>query len=182
MMNCNQFSQAQSRRDFLAKFSYGIGAMALGQMLSPRAEAAMAASIPHFAPKAKRVIFLFQSGGPSHLDLFDYKPGLTDQFDKDLPDSVRQGQRITGMVSGQARLAIAAIASTSSANAARAGTGSAICCRTRRRSRDDICVIRSMHTEAINHDPAITFLQTGSQLPGRPSMGAWIDYGLGSRE
>ena len=179
MMNCNQFSQAQSRRDFLAKFSYGIGAMALGQMLSPQAEAAMVSSIPNFAPKAKRVIFLFQSGGPSHLDLLDYKPGLADQFDKDLPDSVRQGQRITGMVSGQARLAVQPSRYKFNQCGESGRWMSELLPHTQKIS-DDICVIHSMNTEAINHDPAITFMQSGSQLPGRPSMGAWIDYGLGS--
>ncbi len=179
MMNCNQYSGAESRRDFLAKFSYGIGAMALGDLLSPRVEAAAAASLPHFAPTAKRVIFLFQSGGPSHLDLLDYKPGLKEQFDKDLPDSVRQGQRITGMVSGQARLAIQPSRYQFSQCGASGRWMSELLPHTQKIS-DDICVIHSMNTEAINHDPAITFIQSGSQLPGRPSIGAWVDYGLGS--
>jgi hypothetical protein len=176
MMNCNHYSGAESRRDFLAKFSYGIGAMALGDLLSPRADAA---ALPHFAPTAKRVIFLFQSGGPSHLDLLDYKPGLKAQFDKDLPDSVRQGQRITGMVSGQARLAIQPSRYQFSQCGASGRWMSELLPHTQKIS-DDICVIRSMNTEAINHDPAITFIQSGSQLPGRPSIGAWVDYGLGS--
>jgi hypothetical protein len=179
MMNCNHYSGAESRRDFLAKFSYGIGAMALGDLLSPRVEAAVAAGLPHFAPAAKRVIFLFQSGGPSHLDLLDYKPGLKEQFDKDLPDSVRQGQRITGMVSGQARLAIQPSRYQFSQCGASARWMSELLPYTQKIS-DDICVIHSMNTEAINHDPAITFIQSGSQLPGRPSIGAWVDYGLGS--
>jgi len=178
-MNCNQFSEAQSRRDFLAKFSYGIGAMALGQLLSPRAEASVISSIPHFAPTAKRVIFLFQSGGPSHLDLLDYKPGLVDQFDKDLPDSIRQGQRITGMVSGQARLPVQPTRFKFNQCGQNGRWMSELLPYTQKIS-DDICVIHSMNTEAINHDPAITFMQSGSQLPGRPSMGAWVDYGLGS--
>ena len=179
MMNCNRYSGAESRRDFLAKFSYGIGAMALGDLLSPRVEAAVAAGLPHFAPAAKRVIFLFQSGGPSHLDLLDYKPGLKEQFDKDLPDSVRQGQRITGMVSGQARLAIQPSRYQFSQCGASGRWMSELLPHTQKIS-DDICVIHSMNTEAINHDPAITFIQSGSQLPGRPSIGAWVDYGLGS--
>ena len=178
-MDCSQFSHAQSRRDFLAKFSYGIGAMALGQLLSPRAEAPVIDSIPHFAPTAKRVIFLFQSGGPSHLDLLDHKPGLVDQFDKDLPDSVRQGQRITGMVSGQARLPVQPTRFKFNQCGQNGRWMSELLPYTQKIT-DDICVIRSMHTEAINHDPAITFMQSGSQLPGRPSMGAWVDYGLGS--
>jgi hypothetical protein len=179
MMNCNQYSGAESRRDFLAKFSYGIGAMALGDLLSPRVEAAALPGLPHFAPTAKRVIFLFQSGGPSHLDLLDYKPGLKEQFDKDLPDSVRQGQRITGMVSGQARLAIQPSRYQFSQCGASGRWMSELLPHTQKIS-DDICVIHSMNTEAINHDPAITFIQSGSQLPGRPSIGAWVDYGLGS--
>lgn len=179
MMNCNHFSQFQSRREFLAKFSYGIGAMALGQMLSPRAEAAMVSSIPHFAPKAKRVIFLFQSGGPSHLDLLDYKPALKDYFDKDLPDSIRQGQRVTGMVSGQGRLPVQPSRFKFDQCGENGQWMSELLPYTQK-IIDDICVIRSMHTEAINHDPAITFMQSGSQLPGRPSIGAWVDYGLGS--
>ena len=179
MRNCNQYSGAESRRDFLAKFSYGIGAMALGDLLSPRVEAAALSRLPHFAPTAKRVIFLFQSGGPSHLDLLDYKPGLKELFDKDLPDSVRQGQRITGMVSGQARLAIQPSRYQFNQCGSNGRWMSELLPHTQKIS-DDICVIHSMNTEAINHDPAITFIQSGSQLPGRPSIGAWVDYGLGS--
>jgi hypothetical protein len=134
--------------------------------------------LPHFAPKAKRVICLFQSGGPSHLDLFDDKPVLREQFDKDLPDSIRQGQRITGMVAGQARLAIQPSKFAFQPGGQSGAMISDLMPHTRGIA-DEICIIRSMHTEAINHDPAITFFQTGSQLPGRPSMGAWMDYGLG---
>ena len=179
MMNCNHFAGARSRRDFLAKFSYGIGAMALGQLLGPRAEAAALEGLPHFAPTAKRVIFLFQAGGPSHLDLLDYKPELGAQFDKDLPDSIRQGQRITGMVSGQARLPIQPSRYKFSQCGASGRWLSELLPHTQKIS-DELCMIHSMNTEAINHDPAITFMQSGSQLPGRPSMGAWVDYGLGS--
>ena len=190
-MDCNNFGFAQSRRDFLKKFSYGIGAMALGHLLVPAAKAAELASasastaagglpgFPNFAPTAKRVIFLFQAGGPSHLDLLDYKPGLKDLFNKDLPDSVRQGQRITGMVSGQARLAIQPTRYKFN-QCGKSGLWLSELLPHTQKISDDICVINSMNTEAINHDPAITFVQTGSQLPGRPSMGAWVDYGLGS--
>ena len=135
--------------------------------------------LPHFAPTAKRVIFLFQAGGPSHLDLLDYKPGLKEYFDNDLPDSVRQGQRITGMVSGQARLPVQPTRYSFKQCGQNGRWISDLLPYTQQIS-DDICVIRSVNTEAINHDPAITFLQTGSQLPGRPSVGSWIDYGLGS--
>ena len=181
-MDCQHFSRATNRRDFLARFGFGVGAMALGHLLTGRANAVAAmpmSHLPHFAPKAKRVIFLFQSGGPSHLDLFDHKPGLKEFFDKDLPDSIRQGQRITGMVSGQARLPV----QPSRYKFQQCGESgrwlSELLPHTQKIS-DELCVIRSMNTEAINHDPAITFLQSGSQLPGRPSMGAWVDYGLGS--
>jgi hypothetical protein len=181
-MSCNHYARAGTRRDFLKQFGYGVGAMALSHLLSNRAVAAQTgglSGIPHFKPTAKRVIFLFQSGGPSHLDLFDYKPGLGPQFDKDLPDSVRQGQRVSGMVSGQARLPIQPSRYTFKQCGKNGRWISDLLPYTQRIS-DDICVIRSMHTEAINHDPAITFMQTGSQQPGRPSMGAWVDYGLGN--
>jgi uncharacterized protein (DUF1501 family) len=135
--------------------------------------------LPHFAPRARRVICLFQSGGPSHLDLFDPKPGLKDRFDEDLPDSVRRGQRITGMVSGQARLPVQPSRYGFRA-CGRSGIQLSELLPHLGGVADQICLVRSMHTEAINHDPAITFLQTGSQLPGRPSLGAWLDYGLGS--
>src|SRR5438876_7316409 len=104
-MDCQQFSRATTRRDFLARFGFGVGAMALGHLFGSRAAAAQP-GLPHFAPKAKRVICLFQSGGPSHLDLFDDKPVLRARFNEDLPDSIRRGQRITGMVASQARLAV----------------------------------------------------------------------------
>ena len=181
-MDCQHFSRATNRRDFLARFGFGVGAMALGHLLTGRATAAAPpplSRLPHFAPKAKRVIFLFQSGGPSHLDLFDYKPGLKDYFDKDLPDSIRQGQRITGMVSGQARLPVQPTRYKFQQCGESGRWLSELLPHTQKIS-DELCVIRSMNTEAINHDPAITFLQSGSQLPGRPSMGAWVDYGLGS--
>jgi hypothetical protein len=185
-MSCHQYESAFTRRDFLAKTGLGIGAAALAQMLgseakadSPSAEAAAAAlRFPNFAPKAKRVICLFQSGGPSHLDLLDYKPVLSQRFNEDLPDSVRQGQRITGMVASQARLAL----QPSRYSFKQSGPGGAWISDLLPHTQaiaGDICVVNSMFTEAINHDPAITFFQTGSQQPGRPSMGSWIDYGLG---
>jgi hypothetical protein len=134
--------------------------------------------LPHFPAKAKRVICLFQSGGPSHLDLLDEKPLLRDRFNEDLPDSVRRGQRITGMVASQARLAVQP-SMFAFKPGGRCGTMISDLLPHTREIADELCVIRSMHTEAINHDPAITFFQSGSQLPGRPSIGAWIDYGLG---
>lgn len=177
-MHCQQFTSFHSRRDFFARAGLGVGTAALAHLLAPTSLSA-ASGLPNFAPKAKRVICLFQSGGPSHLELLDPKPLLKKHFNEDLPDSVRQGQRITGMVSGQARLAM----QPSKYNFSRCGqSGIEIgdLLPYTQKIADDICVIRSMHTEAINHDPAITFFQTGNQQPGRPSLGAWIDYGLGS--
>jgi hypothetical protein len=178
-MDCHRYSSAVSRRAFLSQFGFGVGAMALGHLLGNQARAATLPGLPHFAPKAKRVIFLFQSGGPSHLDLLDYKPSLGDFFNKDLPDSVRQGQRITGMVSGQARLAVQPTRYKFQ-QCGQSGRWMSELLPHLQKVSDDLCVIRSMNTEAINHDPAITSFQTGSQLPGRPSIGAWVDYGLGS--
>jgi hypothetical protein len=177
-----------SRRQLLTRVSLGIGAAALSSLLDPKTFAAGSAAssgfegavkAPHFAPKAKRVIYLFQSGGPSHLDLFDYKPKLTEMFGQDLPPSVRQGQRLTGFTSGQAKLPLV----PSKFAFKRAGAnGTYISELLPHTSKivDELCLVRSMHTEAINHDPAITYMQTGSQLPGRPSVGSWVDYGLGS--
>ena len=134
----------------------------------------------HVPPKAKRVIYLFMSGGPSQLDLFDYKPLLNKMNGQDLPESVRMGQRLTSMSANQATLPMAGShLPVRPARASRA-RGSASCCRTRRRVVDELCIINSLYTEAINHDPAITFFQTGSTIAGRPSMGAWLSYGLGS--
>jgi hypothetical protein len=133
----------------------------------------------HFAPKAKRVLYMFQSGAPSQLDLFDYKPELNDLFDKDLPDSIRRGQRLTGMTSGQKRFPIA----PSKYKFERRGKSGAWVSELLPYTAsiaDDLCFIKSMHTEAINHDPAITFFQTGHQLAGRPSIGSWLSYGIGS--
>lgn len=169
-----------TRRQFLGRASTGIGAAALASLLNPQLSAAQGnAGIPHFAPKAKRVIWLTQAGAPSQLDLFDYKPGLRDMFDKDLPDSVRNGQRVTGMTSGQARFPIAPSV-FSFKQYGQAGHWLSELLPHTARLADDLCIIRSMHTEAINHDPAMTMLQTGSQVAGRPSFGSWLSYGLGS--
>ena len=173
-MNCHDYFHPHTRRHFLARTGYGLGTAALGSLLSTASAGDL-----HFPAKAKRVIFLFQSGGPSHLDLFDHKPDLGAQFDKDLPDSVRQGQRITGMVSGQTRLPVQPTRYAFS-QAGESGNWFSELLPHTKGVGDELCVVRSMFTEAINHDPAITFMQSGSQLPGRPSMGAWLDYGLGS--
>jgi hypothetical protein len=180
-MSCHSYRTFRTRREFLTQTGLGLGTAALVQIFGRDLLAAAtpsAVGLPHFAPKAKRVICLFQSGGPSHLDLFDDKPVLRARFDEDLPDSVRRGQRITGMVASQARLALQP-SKFAFQPGGQCGTLISDLLPHTRAIADDICVIRSMHTEAINHDPAITFFQSGSQLPGRPSMGAWTDYGLG---
>ncbi len=169
-----------SRRHFLGRTSTGLGAAALLSLLdSDRAEANEAPLAPHFAPTAKRVIYLFQSGAPSQIETFDHKPGLRERQGTELPDSVRQGQRLTGMTSGQKSFPVAA----SKFGFSRYGDSglevSSLLPHTGGVA-DELCVVRSVFTEAINHDPAITLLQTGSQQPGRPSMGAWFSYGLGS--
>ena len=136
---------------------------------------------PHYAPKARRVISLHMEGGPSHLDLFDYKPDLQRLYDTDLPDSVRNGQRLTGMTSGQARFPIApSLFRFDRYDNGGDGVWISEVMPHLGGVAEELCVIRSMHTEAINHEPAITFVQTGSQQPGRPSFGAWSSYGLGS--
>jgi uncharacterized protein (DUF1501 family) len=137
------------------------------------------AVVPHVAPRAKRVVYLFQSGGPSHLELLDHKPRLREFHGQELPDSIRQGQRLTGMTSGQASFPVIA-PKFSFVRAGSNGTWISELLPHTAKQIDRICLVRSMHTEAINHDPAITFVQTGSQQPGRPSLGAWLSYGLGS--
>jgi len=176
-----------TRRHFFSKTSLGIGGAALASLLggpasagSPEPDAARGAlGGHHFAPRAKRVIYLFMSGGPSQLDLFDYKPLLNQMNGRDLPDSVRKGQRLTGMSSNQAALPLAG-SLFSFARHGESGAWVSDLLPHTAKVVDELCFIRSLHTEAINHDPAITFFQTGSQIAGRPSMGAWLSYGLGS--
>ncbi len=182
--------QAHNRRLFLARSGVGLGSMALGSLLGrDQARAASPApsnpvignlpGLPHFPAKAKRVIYLFQSGAPSQMDLFDYKPKLQDKRGIDLPDSVRMGQRITTMTSGQKNFPVAPTIFKFAQHGQSGAWLSELLPHTAKIA-DEICMIRSMQTEAINHDPAITFVQTGSQLAGRPSMGSWVAYGLGS--
>jgi uncharacterized protein (DUF1501 family) len=169
-----------TRRQFLSRASTGIGAAALASLLQPSLSASQnGTGLPHFAPKAKRVIWLTQAGAPSQLDLFDHKPTLHHQYDQDLPNSVRNGQRVTGMTSGQARFPIAPSVFTFKQHGQAGHWLSELLPHTARLA-DELCIIRSMHTEAINHDPAMTLLQTGSQVSGRPSFGSWLAYGLGS--
>lgn len=164
-----------SRRQFLTHSSTGIGATALASLLESDG---LGASGFHFAPKAKRVIYLFQSGGPSQMDLFDPKPRMQAMFDQDLPDSVRRGQRVTTMTSRQDRFPIAPCMFDFAQHGTSGAWLSELVPHTARIA-DKICFVKSMVTDAINHDPAITFFQTGSQIAGRPSMGAWASYGLG---
>jgi hypothetical protein len=135
--------------------------------------------LPHYAPKAKRVIYLFQSGGPAQMDLFDYKPNLRERFGEEVPRSVYPDERKTTMSSAQASFPVAP-SQFSFQQCGQAGTWMSEVLPHMATQADEMCVIRSLHTDAINHDPAITFLQTGSQIPGRPSIGAWLSYGLGS--
>ena len=177
-MTANPLPQRFSRRDMLVRSGYGLGAVGLHALgAAGRTEAATPSAGTE--PKAKRVIFLFQSGGPSHIDLFDPKPMLAERFGEDVPESVFKGQRVTGMVAHQARFQVMPTKYAFERHGQCGMELSELLPHTAG-IVDDICLIRSVHTEAINHDPAITFFQTGSQLPGRPSMGAWIDYGLGS--
>ncbi|HEX8530673.1 MAG TPA: DUF1501 domain-containing protein [Cytophagales bacterium] len=175
-----------NRRTFLSRLSIGVGSVALGSLLAPDLlrgrnddEEGLPTGVAHFAPKAKRVIYLFQSGAPSQLELFDYKPLLRKMQGQDLPESVRNGQRLTGMTSGQKSFPLAgSFADFAQYGESRAWISELLPFTSR--IADDICIIKTMHTEAINHDPAVTFFQTGNQQPGRPSMGAWLSYGLGS--
>ena len=190
-MQIHEFSLATTRRQLFGRASLGVGTAALAQLLGPETLTSQATagevagprvSGLHHSPSAKRVIYLFMSGGPSHHDLWDYKPKLNDMFGQQLPDHIRQGQRVTGMTANQSN-------------------GLPICPSKYRFGKydnndqgvwvsellphtaqvaDELCVIHSTFTEAINHDPAITYIQTGSQVPGRPSLGAWLSYGLGS--
>ncbi|MCC6408636.1 MAG: DUF1501 domain-containing protein, partial [Planctomycetes bacterium] len=180
-----------TRRRFFARtagtLGAGLGSIALSSLLgesafaSSRSTAAPAARGPHFAPKAKRVIYMHMEGAPSQLDLYDYKPGLRQRFNQDLPDSIRQGQRLTGMTSGQARFPVAPSIFKFSRYANRQdGVWLSELLPHTASVAHEICFVHSMHTEAINHEPGITFFQTGNQQPGRPSFGAWASYGLGS--
>ncbi|MFN5186322.1 MAG: DUF1501 domain-containing protein, partial [Planctomycetota bacterium] len=165
------------RRGFLKHSA--LGGAALGQLLGGSSRAIAATQEPHFAPMAKRVIYLFQSGGPSQLELMDYKPKLKELHGSELPDSIRNGQRLTGMTSGQKSFPVVAPKFKFQQFGSNGAWYSELLPHTASIT-DELCVVRSMNTEAINHDPAITFMQTGSQQPGRPSLGAWLSYGLGS--
>ena len=175
-----------SRRKFLASAGLGLGTIGLGSLLVPglfkdkaSEESGLPIGLPHFAPKAKRIIYLFQNGAPSQLESFDYKPLLTEMQGKDLPASIRMGQRLTGMTSIQDKFPLVG----SKFKFAQYGQSGAWVSELFPRMAsivDELCIIRTVHTDAINHDPALTFFQTGAQQGNRPSMGAWMSYGLGS--
>jgi len=162
------------RRGFLHRFGGGLGGIALANMLQAETGKGL-----HHAAKAKRVIYLFQSGGPSQIDLFDHKPRLKEETGKELPDSVRKGQRLTGMSGNQASLPLVGSPFKFTQHGKSGQWMSDLLPHTAKVA-DDMCIVNSMYTEAINHGPGVTFMQTGSQFPGRPSMGAWLSYGLGS--
>ncbi|PCJ50141.1 MAG: sulfatase [Candidatus Hydrogenedentota bacterium] len=168
-----------SRRDFLNRVGLGMGGIALAQLVGTDTASATTFKAPHFAPRAKRIIYLFQSGGPSQLDLFDYKPMLNKRNGEELPDSVRQGQRLTGMSAHQSSLPMAGSIFDFQQHGESGAWVSDLMPHTAK-IVDELCIIKSMYTEAINHDPAITFFQTGSQIAGRPSLGSWLSYGLGT--
>lgn len=168
-----------SRRHFLNSLGMGLGGLALSNILTPEALAEKLLGSPQFAPKAKRVIFLFQSGGPSQLDMFDYKPTLNKEHGKELPDSVRKGQRLTGMSGNQSSLPLVGSPYKFKQHG-QSGTWFSELLPYTAKIADDICVMKALNTEAINHGPGITMMQTGSQLAGRPSIGSWLSYGLGS--
>jgi len=173
-----------ARRDFLKRTAGGLGAVALGSLLSSSAtgqsfEQQILDALPTIAPKAKRVVYLFMSGGPSQFETFDYKPALNNMLGQQLPDSVRNGQRLTGMSANQAILPIIPSAYNFKQYGKSQTWVSELLPYTAQ-VVDELCIIKSMYTEQINHDPALTFFQTGHQLPGRPSIGSWLSYGLGS--
>ncbi|MFO0845072.1 MAG: DUF1501 domain-containing protein [Gemmataceae bacterium] len=172
-----------TRRHFFGAGALGLGTAALASLLPGRAAAASERfgglpSLPHFAPKAKRAIYLFMNGGPAQMDLWDYKPKMPDWFDKDLPESIRKGQRLTTMTSGQSRFPVAPSKYRFHQHG-QTGTWVTELLPYTGQVVDDLCVLRGVHTEAINHDPAVTYICTGNQIPGRPSLGAWLSYGLG---
>ncbi|MBY0504211.1 MAG: DUF1501 domain-containing protein [Bryobacteraceae bacterium] len=171
----------ETRRQLLTRSTYGIGALALNALGATTAGKVTGGlpDLPHFAPKAKRIIYLHMVGAPPQMDLLDYKPTMKDWYDKDLPESIRQGQRLTTMTSGQARFPIAPSV-FKFAQYGRSGAWMSELIPNMAKMADDLTVIRTMNTEAINHEPAITFIQTGNQIPGKPCFGSWLAYGLGS--
>ena len=183
MSPLNDFRQFETRRDFFTRGKNLLGGAALASLLGEamtRQASGGLASGPQFAPKAKRVIYLHMVGGPSQIDLFDHKPEMHKWYDKDLPESIRNGQRLTTMTSGQSRFPIAPSKFKFSAAGQCGMMMNTQLLPNLARQADDMCFIRSMNTEAINHEPAICAMQTGNQITGRPCLGSWASYGLGS--
>jgi len=174
-----------NRRKFLSRMSIGLGSAALGSLLIPdlfsssSPEEAIMQGLPHFAPKAKRVIYLFQNGAPSQLETFDYKPLLNKMVGQNLPESIRNGQRLTGMTASQTTFPLVG-SYFGFKQYGNSGAWVSDLFPHMSKIVDDICIVRTMHTEAINHDPALTFFQSGAQQGNRPSIGSWVSYGLGT--
>jgi hypothetical protein len=177
-MNAVELYQSiQSRRTFLNRTGMGLGAAVIGSLFPNKCSAA-AAVLPHFSPKAKRVIFLFMAGAPSQIDLFDYKPDLYKKFKEPLPDDVRDGQRVTAMTTNATKLIQPSMFKYSQQGDS--GLWMSELLPHLSTVVDDVCLIKSMRTDAINHDPGKTLICTGSEIPGKPSLGAWLSYGLGT--
>jgi len=188
MLPIKDYLHNETRRQFFGKAALGLGTAALSTLMGPSISQSIAGESnksilksPHNPPKAKRAIYLFMSGAPSQLDLFDYKPKMVDWFDKELPESVRQGQRLTTMTSGQSRFPIApSVYKFKKYENGADGAWVSELLPYHSTMVSDLAIIKTVHTEAINHDPAITYICTGDQLPGKPSLGSWLSYGLGS--
>src|SRR5262245_55169188 len=181
-MTSNDHLRTLTRRHFFRKGALGLGTAALATLLAEDRAYAQnrgIAGLPHTTPKIKRAIYLFMNGGPSQMDLWDYKPQMQRYYNQDLPESVRRGQRLTTMPSGQARFPLAP-STFNVGRWARAGIWFSGLLRWRQKLVDELCVIKPGNTEPINHGPAVTYICTGSQIPRRPSLGAWLSYGLGS--
>ena len=185
-----QYASALTRRHFFGQSAFGLGAAALGSLLPSSiltpgvalgnsVAAGGMPDLPHFAPRAKRAIYLHMNGGPSQMDLFDYKPKMADMFDVDLPESIRKGQRLTTMTSGQTRFPLAPSKYKFQQYGQQAAWISELLPYTARMA-DDLAIVKTVWTEAINHDPAVTYICTGNQLPGKASLGSWLSYGLGT--
>jgi uncharacterized protein (DUF1501 family) len=191
MNPCHEYLNHLTRRQFFAGAGLALGSVALNWLaprlraeggtirpLNPRVHPGLG-GFPHFSPRAKRIIYLHMNGGPSQLDTFDYKPGLQARFDQELPDSIRMGQRITTMTSGQSRFPVAP-SLFKFAQHGQNGTWVSELLPWTAKIVDELAIVRTVHTNAINHDPACTFLMTGSEIPGKASLGSWVSYGLGS--
>ena len=181
-----EYCRSQSRRQFFEGAGLKVGGLALAGLLGSEAQASTSKQVypplpglPHFPAKAKRLIYLHTNGAPAQLDLFDYKPELRDRFNEELPDSIRNGQRITTMTSGQKRFPVAP-SKFKFQQCGEAGIWMSELVPYMQQITDEITMIKSVHTDAINHDPACTFCMTGSEVPGKPSLGSWLSYGLGS--